>query len=176
MSLLALELGALIALLTGLWSQVAAFATWLSGWLIVRHRLDYSAAPPLLAFLRATSSRHRVAAMGVHGSDLEYVRPLDRIWRVFHVHTDRSSHWFLAGRRGGPGWRPIRYSFRAGTGGEGSSHTPGDHQDAHLLVISFLRGTVDWHGLLAAVAAWADAGAGAEAELRAAVQALQDLE
>lgn len=153
MTLLTLELGALVALLTGLWTQVAALATWLSGWLIVRHRLDYSAAPPLLAFLRATSSRCRVSAMGLHGSELEYVRPLDRIWRVFRVHTDRSSQWFLAGRRGGPGRRPIWYSFRAGTD-SGSSHTPGESSAAHLLVISFLRGTVDWHGLLAAVAAW----------------------
>lgn len=152
MTILALELGALVALLTGLWGQISAFATWLSGWLIERHRLDYSAAPPLLAYLRATASRHRISAMGVHGSELEYVQALDRTHRIFYVHSDKSSQWFLAGRRGGPGRRPIWYTFRGGE--SGTSHEPSSSDSAHLLVVSFLRGTVDWPGLLAAVASW----------------------
>lgn len=152
MTLLAIEIGALIALLTGLWSQIAALAHWLSGWLIVRHRVDYPTASLILAYLRATA-RWRAGNGGVHSSEDQYVRPLDRMYRVFYLLTDKSSQWFLSGRRGGHGRRLIRYSYRGGTASGGSSG-PEDSSDTHVLAFSFVRGTVDWHGLLAATATW----------------------
>lgn len=153
MSLLALEIGAVLALITGAWDQARSLARWFSGWVISRQRADHSAGPAILAYLRATS-RWRQGNGGIHGSSIDHLRPLDRMHRIFYTHPDKSTQWFLTGARGGFGRWPIWYTVRHVPGGDANAHAPPDSAGACVMTFSFVRGTVDWPGLLAACAVW----------------------
>lgn len=114
-----IELGAVVALLVGLWEQARAVWRWLAGFVIVTRRADYGLAPVLLAYLRVVGRWHP-RNDGLHTSHLAWIKLLGHEYRVFYQLMSRSDQRFLIGDRGGPGWRPVWYSIR-GSGADGTA-------------------------------------------------------
>lgn len=136
---------ALIGAVVAFWNQAKAFAGWVKSWIITTRKHDYVTGLLVLSYLQATA-RRAPARYGAYGSEMAFVRPLDRITRVLYqaLHGSNQTFW--------KGWRPIWYTTEKVDSNEANS----SRREFHM-AFSFLRRSMDWEAVLLAAADWEDA-------------------
>lgn len=138
------EMFALAMAIAAMWAQVRSWLAWPLGLLIVRRRTDAYSAGPILSYLHA-NARWRPRGGNHYSSELAFVRPLGRSYRVWYEALKEARQTFWLRRR------PIWYAPH-------ELGPPGQPRETTLGMFSYLRGTLDWERLLADASAAEDVG------------------